>query len=233
MDGAWEVGYFRDVLLGDIDVALDFDGMLILSSADLQLPDQLIALSAEVAWTWRYVNGTALQVGATPGIYSDMEELNFRSFAVPLSVAGVMTLMPELSAIGGLHVRPGFERLLMPIAGVVWQPCDWLRVEATVPEARVLYHWDSQWSVHAGWAWESTTYSIREKGDYNRKKLSFESYRTAVGATYAFSDALRVTGEVGRLTERNVEFKTAPVGMDEEIDIHDELFVRVGIGGPL
>ncbi len=233
VDGAWKLAYFHDVLLGDIDLSLDMDGTLFLRSADLQLPDQLLALAADVGWTWRYINGTALQLRAAPGIYSDIEELNFRSMAMPVSAAGIMTVAPELSAIAGVEVRAGFERWLMPIFGAVWQPANWLRIEATVPEARLECLWSHLWSSHVSWEWESATYRIREKGDYDRKKITLDSYRTAAGVTYAVSDSLHVTGEIGKRTERSVEFKHAPVGMDEEIDIHDGWFLRVGIGGPL
>ncbi len=231
-DGACEMGYFRDVLLGDIDVNLLLDGKIFFSSGRIQLPDQLVVLAADVGWTWRYVNGSALQVRAAPGIYSDIEELNFRSLALPLSAAGVMTFNPQISATVGLQLRPGFERIFLPIIGLVWGPTDWLRVEATLPEAKAICHWNDVWSTYIGWAWESTTYRIREKGDFDRKKMSMEAYRTTVGASYALSHDLRVIGEIGALSERNIEFERRAPGMEKEIDLHSATFVRVGIGGP-
>ena len=231
-DGACELGYFRDVWLGDIDVSLDLDGKVFFSSGGIQLPDQLVVLAADVGWTWRYVNGSALQVRAAPGIYSDIEELSFRSFDMPLSAAGVMTFNPYISATVGLQLRPGFERIFMPIVGLVWGPADWLRVEATLPEAKAICHWNDVWSTYVGWAWESMTYTIREKGDFDRKKMTMENYRTTIGASYAVSDALRVIGEIGALSERTIEFERRAPGMENEIDVHSATFVRVGIGGP-
>ncbi len=231
VDATCDLAYYRDVLLGDIDVSLNVDGSLLFSSGNLQLPDQLLALAPDVGWTWRYINGSAVQVRAAPGIYSDIEELAFRSFALPFSVAGVMTFSPELSATVGMKLRPGFDQLFMPIVGAVWGPSDWLRIEATLPEARVLYYWNSEWRVHLSWAWENMTYSIREKGDYDRKKITFESYRTTAGVTHKLPGDLYVTGEIGLLRGRNVVFERTPAFMADEIDIENAVFTRVGVGG--
>ncbi len=231
-DGSCELGYFRDVLLGDIDVHLDLDGKLFFSSARINLPDQLVALAADSGWTWRYVNGSALQVRIAPGIYSDIEELSLDSFAMPVSAAGVMTFNPQISATVGAQLRLGFERIFMPIIGVVWGPADWLRVEATLPEAKAICHWNDVWSSYVGWAWESTTYTIRDKSNFDRRKMGMEAYRTTVGLSYALSDELRVMGEIGQLSGRTLEFNRRAPGMESEIDIRSATFVRVGIGGP-
>lgn len=230
-EGSSELGYYRDVLLGDIDVRLDVDGMLFLGSADIQLPNQLLALAADVGWTWRYVNGSALQVRVAPGVYSDIEGLSLGSLAMPISAAGVMTFNSEVSATVGMQLRPGFDQIFMPIIGVVWGPADWIRVEATLPEARVIGYWNSEWSGHLAWAWENTTYSIREKGDYDRKKITLESYRTTVGVTRTLPGELSVIGEVGMLSNRSVVFKRAAGSMPRDIDIENALFVRFGLGG--
>ncbi len=232
IDGSLELGYFHDVYCGDIDVGLDLDTTLFLGSAQLQLPDQLVALAVDAGWTWRYINGSAVQVRVAPGIYSDIEELALNSFALPFSVAGVMTFHPTLSGIAGVQMRPWFERFFMPIIGAVWAPADWLRIEATLPEARICYRWDEMWSAHVGWAWESTTYRIREKGSYNRKQITLESYRTAAGVTYSPRDDRRITGEIGLLSNRSIEFEHAAAGLDSDIDVSDEWFFRVGVVGP-
>lgn len=227
-----ELGYYYDVLQGELDLAVDFDGMLLFSSAGLQLPDQLIALALDAGLTWRYINGMALQVRIAPGIYSDLEELRFGSLNMPISVSGIMRLNSDLSAIAGVQVRFWFERELMPIAGLVWGPADWLRIEATLPEAQAVCYFNDRWSANLKWAWESMTYTIREKSDYDREKITFESYRTSLGFSYAVSSALKWTGDIGMITEHGVEFRKAPEDMDDSIDISNEAFVRVGIAGP-
>lgn len=231
LDGAWELAYYRDILSGDIDLGLDFDGMLFFSSAELQLPDQLVVLAADVDWTWRYVNGAAIQVRAAPGIYSDIEELAFRSFAFPFSAAGVMTFSSELSATVGLQVRPGFDQLVMPIIGAVWGPADWIRIEATLPEARLSVRWNDEWSSYLAWAWENTTYSIREKGDYDRKKITLEGYRTSLGVARSLSDSLHFVGEIGMLSDRSIVFERTPGLMPEDIDVESGAIARFGVGG--
>jgi hypothetical protein len=233
LDGEMDLGYYHDIYCGDIDVAFDFSALLFSSSAEIQLPDQLVILAVDAGWTWRYINDMALQVRMQPGIYSDIEEFAFRTLSLPVSVAGVMPLNPELSATAGFQIRPWFDRLLMPILGVVWQPENWIRVEATLPEARVLYYYDAEWSGFLKWAWESTTYAIKEKGDFDRKHLTLESRTTSAGVTYTRPDGLGITGEFGMIMDRKAIFgRRDSSGIPANIPIEDEIFLRVGVGGP-
>ncbi len=232
LNASLELGYYYDVLEGELDMALDFDGTWLLSSAGLQLPDQLVVLALDAGLTWRYMNGVALQVRVAPGIYGDFEEVTIENWNMPISVAGVKRFNSDVSAIAGVQVRFGFERELMPIVGVVWAPSDWLRIEATLPEAKAVYYFNDVWSANVQWAWESMTYNIREKGDYDREKVTFESYRTSLGATYSISDSLKLTGDIGMLRGRGVEFKRTADDMDNSIDISSEAFARVGLAGP-
>jgi len=232
LDGYLKLGYFYDVLAGELDINLDFDGMLFSDSADLQLPNQLMSLALDTGLTWRYLNGMAIQLRVAPGVYSDIESISFDNWYMPFSVAGIKTFNPNLSAIAGIQVRVGFDQLIMPIVGAVWSPDSSFRLEATLPEARAIYYWNTTWTSYLGWTWENTTYSVREKGDYDRDKLTLESYRTYAGTSYAVSDQLRFIGEAGFVSGREITFEDTPEDMDDSIDISSEFFVKLGIGGP-
>ncbi len=232
LDAALELGYFYDILQGELDLALEFDGTMPFSSAGLQLPDQLVAFALDAGLTWRYINGLALQVRVAPGVYTDFEEVTISNWNMPISVAGIMSFNSDVSAIAGAQVRFGFEREIMPIVGVVWAAADWVRIEATLPEASAICYFSDVWSANLSWVWDSMTYKIREKGDYDRDKITLESYRTSMGVSYAISDALKLTGDLGIVTGRKVQFAKTPDGMDDSIDISSEAFVRVGVAGP-
>ena len=232
LDGYLELAYFYDVLSGDLDLNLDFNGTLFLSAAELQLPNQLMALALDTGLTWRYLNGTAIQLRVAPGIYSDVESISFGNWYMPFSLAGIKRFTSTLSGIAGVEIRAGFDRIIMPIAGLVWAPDNSFRLEATLPEAQAIYYWDDIWTSYIGWTWESTTYSIREKSDYDREKITLESYRTFIGTSYAISDQLRLIGEAGITSGRKVIFEETPDDMDDSIDISSDLFIKFGIGGP-
>ncbi len=230
-DAHWAAAYFHDVLLGDIDIGFDGRFRMLTYPARLQLPDRLVALAVDVGWTWRYVNDTALQVRLQPGFYSNMERLEFDALFVPFSAVGVLRLLDSCSAMVGMRIRPGFERVLMPVIGVAWEPVPEVRVEAMLPDSRVEVFWTRDWSTHVRFAWASETYQLHEDGNFQRDAITVEDYRAAVGATRRITDELYVSGEVGTAFGRSIEFR-GKGGPTQSVDIDPSPFVRIALAGP-
>lgn len=232
VDARWDAAYFRDVLYADLDLGLDFAGILVTDSAGLQLPDQLVRLSIDAGLTWRYVGGTALQFRLKPGIYSDFEEISMDSLALPGSLALVQSFHPTVSGILGLEVRPSFETKILPRVGVAWQPADMIRLEAGLPRSRLSCAFNNEWSGHLGFEWQNVSYNLREKGDFDRERIEIEDYRLYGGVTKRMSDALQLTAEVGRLFDRQVEFRYPAADLPRKVDVDNAIYLRVGVGGP-
>ncbi len=225
-----ELLYFRDVLLGDLDLRLDFRSLLPLQRKGLGIQDQLLVMAMDIRWTWRYVNDTALQLRAQPGLYSEIEALTPEALTAPLTFTGMRTFHPTLTALAGISVRHGFDRLLMPVGGVVWQPAASFRVEALSPESRMIWHITPMLSGHLGWLWESSTWRIPEDR-FERKKITLESHRFLVGATRAFNEEFRVSAEMGVLTGRSLKFDRSPPDYAAGEDVDDAVFFRISAGG--
>lgn len=217
--------YFREVLLGDLDIRLHFQSSIPLDGGGLKLPDQLLTVAFDNCWTWRYVNDMAFQWRFEPGFYSALDSLSLESLAMPMTFTGIKTIDSSLSAIAGISVRIGFERVIMPVAGVVWQPTPGFRLEAQVPESRVVYYVQPGWAVHARWVWESMTYQLPDDR-YDRKRVTFEAQRLVLGLTREINPEFRVGGEFGLLSGREIEFGRGGKG-----DVDQALYLRVGIGG--
>lgn len=232
INAAWDFAYFRDIALGDVDLNLRMGSILFLDSAGLQLPDQVAKIALDAGWTWRYPQGMALQVRAMPGIYSDIEAVNTDIIFMPVSCSVVRSFNPQLSGIAGLELRLGFDRKIMPIIGVEWEINDMMRLKARLPESRFIYFIDRDWSTHLGLDWQNTSFSLREKSSYDRKRLTVEDFRGYWGLTRRISDQLQFTGELGWVFDRSVEFKKEVNGQDSDIDIDSTMFVRFALGGP-
>ena len=235
IDADWSLAYFRNILKGDIDLDLDLGCSMFVNSADLQLPDQVVAVVIDTGWTWRYVDGRAFQLRVMPGIYSDFEEVDGDMFSMPLSGAMIKSFNPRLSGILGLQYRPGFERKVMPVVGVDWEMADYLRLEAGLPESRLAYFAGRDWTTYLGLDWRSTSFALREKGSFNRKQITLEDFRIYWGLTYRVSDELYVKGELGRAVSRSIQFKEVQEedpNILDEIDIGSATFVRFGLTGP-
>lgn len=226
------IAFFRDVLMADVDLDLDFNSIVFLKSAGLNLPDQLVELSMDMGWTWRYVNDSALQVRLMPGIYSDIEKIDSDAFFFPFSFAGIGAFHPTLSGIAGLEVRPGFERVVMPILGLEWEIADWLRLRAGLPESRLTYFLDRYWRTYLGLDWRSDTFSLHDGGSVDRDTITIEDFHAYWGLSYSLTDEIQLIGEIGSIFSRGVEFGRQEEGVDDSVDIDKQIFLRMGIGGP-
>jgi len=232
IEADWYFAQLMDIGYGDVDLNMELDLILWGHSAGLHMPDQLLELALDAGWTWRYANGMGFQIRAMPGIYSDMEELSSEMFYMPFSFAVVHAFDPALSGIAGAVVRPSFNRVVMPMIGVEWEVSDAWRVQARIPESRVTWFADPCFSVHLGMEWRNTTFALRERGRFDREEISLEDYRAYIGAAYRYSDQLELTGDIGTIFGRNVEFEDDAHAFDGEIDISSDMFVRLGIVGP-
>lgn len=233
IDGDWNnLAYFHDVLAGDMDLDMMLRSIVFLRAADIQLPNQLIALGFSAGWTWRYIDGIAFQVRVDPGIYSDLESMGGDDFYMPFSLSFFRAFQPDLAGVAGLQIRPGFDRLIMPLIGLDWELNEHLRLSARLPQSRIQVYFNKTWMAHAGFEWNNLSYTLGEYGSYRRGMITYEDYRLSVGVTYRLSDDFQVTGEAGRSFNRSVEFEDEAPGLRSNIDIERAPFLRIGIGGP-
>jgi len=232
IDGDWAFAYYRDVFCGDIDLNLRFDAMVLFGSAGLQLPDQVGKIALDAGWTWRSREGTAAQIRLLPGLYSDLEEIDAEAFSLPFSLALIRAFNPCLSGIAGVEIRPDFDRIVMPLVGIEWEIWEAVRLEARLPESRLVYFVTQDWSTYLGFEWQSMSYALRKQGWYDRKLITFEDFRIWWGLAHFISDELQLIGEVGSTFERSVEFEGEILDLDNDVHISKATFVRFALSGP-
>jgi len=232
LDVNWSLAYFRDIARSDLSLGLSWQTRVFPSSTRLQLPDQLTSIALDSVMTWRYDTGQALQVSASPGIYSDGEEFGGGMFLAPFSCSLIHASHRRLSTQVGLLFRPGFEQTVMPLINVKCELDDFWLIEAGLPVTRVSYLVDRDWTAYGGFEWENTTFAIREKSDYNRDRATIEDFRLYAGAAYQVSDQCRAALDGGVIFGRSVEFKREVQGLDSDVGIDSALFVRLSIVAP-
>jgi hypothetical protein len=230
-EGHWTMGYFRDILYGDMDMALATELQVFGSTASIHLPNQLLALYLDLGWTWRYINDTAVRLRFQPGTYSDIEQIDAGNLRMPILLEGIKRFNPTTSAVLGGTVRAGFDLPFMPSLGVVWQPSPRTRLEALLPKARLLYHLNQRVSLQGDFEWRNGTYNLRESG-YTRSEITQNDLRVGAGAIYSLSDDLHLVADIGYVFNRTVKFdKTAP-NIEDEIDVDPAPYASIGFRGP-
>jgi len=230
----WEFAYFRDIAYGDVDLKFKFRSSLFLDSTQLQLPDQVAVIAVDAGWTGRRSDGMAFQVRAQPGVYSDVEDLDADTLYMPVSCALIRTFDPQLAGIVGLQLRIGFDREIMPIIGVDWEIADFLELEARLPESRLICAFNREWTSELGLGWQDTSFSLREKGSFDRQQISLADFRWYWGLTHRASDDLLLSFEVGSVFNRQVRFKRDAEGSDlpRDIDPSNAAYVKFALGCP-
>lgn len=231
IDANWEVAYFRDILMGDIELDVRIESDIFMDSTRLQLPNQVAVLAMDTAWTCRRADGTALRLGLMPGVYSDLEEIDGNVLYMPFSFALIRSFTPDLAGIAGFDARLGFDRVFMPIIGLTWNPADRIKVKAQLPESRVQVYLNRAWSTELGLAWQNMSYSLREKGDYNRDQITLQDLRFYWGLTHRMLDDVQVSLQVGSVFGRQVDFDEAVEGVEEDVEPDNAYFLRVALGG--
>lgn len=232
VNGDWAVGYFWDVLQGDIDVNARLRGLVFMDEAGaLNLPSQLAQIALNAGWTWRFANQTAFLLRAYPGIYSDLEEADINIFYMPMSAAFVSSLGNGLSGILGMEARPGFDRPVMPIIGITWQPDPSLRIEAGVPESRCTYIFNDILSGHLGLDWRSTTFSVKDSNDIGRDRITIEDIHVYGGVEAKTSTQISFVADAGAIASRRVKSDAEEAGVEDSVKGDVVPFIRLGMKG--
>ena len=233
-DAQWEFAYFRDIWGGDVDLDAVINARVFSDRSFLRMPDQLINIYLDAGWARRYENNLGCQIRLRPGLYSDFEQFTGKALAVPARLMGVYTISPDMSVVLGADVRFGFERVVMPVAGLTWAPSDTVRIDARVPEARLGWYFDADWIFEAGWLWRSDSYQIRESNQLDREMFTMEEQRAYLGLTHWMSDFLSLSLQAGLVFDRTMEFKKQDTvfNLPRKSEIDDAFFVSLTIGGP-
>jgi hypothetical protein len=233
LEGYWGFARFWDILAADVDLAVRAKYTSVSGSTAVDLPSHLVRISLDAGCAWRFGGGFAAQLKLYPGLYSDFQEFGSGAWNIPFSVGAILAVNPRFSEMIGLEIRPGFRKTVMPLLGVVWAIDDRTRLDIRVPESRFLYYLGQGWSTHLGFKWENLSFAVDE-GDYRAgiDRVTLEDFRLFGGVTWQLSDDLRLTGEIGRVFGRSIEFDEPLIGTDSDFDIGSATFLKFTLGGP-
>ena len=229
--GHWAFAHFWDVLFGDVDVMLRLNSTILSESAGADLPSQLSRVAIDAGWTGRFSDGYSLQARILPGIYNDFREFGGDALYMPVSLAVIKAFDSKLSGIFGVEVRPGFDQQIMPLIGVGCMLNDRTRLDARLPESRIVYYLGRGWSTHAGFIWQNMSYGIHPD-DAGVNQMTVEDVRLFCGTTFRLSDNLQLSGEVGRVLGRTIAYENTDNNAGGKFDLEDAMLVRFTFGGP-
>ncbi len=232
--GRWEGAYFHAVGMGDIDLAVWTDYRHLQRSGGESLPDRTAgvgALALDAGWTWRYINDTALQLRMRPGLYTDFSRLSLRGLYAPVALTGIWRVSDTLSAKAGVDMRLGYQDLWVPLAGIAWEPSDWLRMDLMVPESRLAVRWSPVWRSHLVLGRWSDSYAQTSGLSQSPHRVTFKDYRVTSGVTRMINEELSITFDLGWSYDRRIRFDGGS-GSDRNVYADDTLYMGISLAGP-
>ncbi len=229
---------FKNVLGSDIRLSLDPGVRFFIDDFNNDIiPGVLATLPLSVGVSWRFINNWSLELGAAPGIYGDVEAIGSDMFSIPFSGCLYFALAPEISFKAGVEIRPGWEQVAMPLAGLAWQPADSVYLEFGVPRSMLLLK-SGFISLFGKAEWENKTYVMEgekasdEKGStfLSPESVTFDAWRIGGGLAIDFSDRFRMSFEAGYMLGQELEFK---LGDKTETGEYDSPYFGVTISTSL
>ena len=163
-----------------------------------------------------------VQLGITPGLYTDFRNLSAESFRVPARLFGSYVFGPKLIVLGGLVYTAQPNLPFIPAAGFLWKPSERWRLEAIAPRPRLVYTASDRLQVYALFSFDSSTYAIESiTGD---ELLQYRDFRVALGGEWTTKGKLRIFSEAGTAFSRRLDLERQP-----DRNVEPGIFVRAGL----
>ncbi len=150
-----------------------------------------------------------------PGFYTE-EHIGINSFDAPVTAGRIFVLQEDrlyfLVGAQSAFLRGGYP--IVPFAGVIWMPCDKLRLMAVPPEPRLIYSPTKNLDVWvggeiAGGSFRTDRDSTIRPTKLNGAQVDYEDYRAGVGLIYSPGNRVTLNFGGGYSIERGFKFHRA------------------------
>lgn len=189
------------------------------------LPSMLLELPVEGSMVWRFVNGWSFEAACAPGLYGDIGAMG-ASVAFPFRGVFYYSLNPSFAFRGGCEVRPGWDYLLKPVAGLSWSPGEVFYLEFGVPRT-LLGARLGPVTVFGKVDWVNLSYAM-DGGEGKPDELALNEWRLSAGVSADFGDD-RIFGlEIGKTIER--ELKAHGSEGESTLPVDDAVFFGLSFG---
>jgi hypothetical protein len=179
------------------------------------IPNHLQALAGVVGVDYMHGEDVGAFLQFRPGFYFE-NDINISSFDVPISAGTIFVVKEDkLYLFAGARASflyGGFP--VLPLAGVIWIPCDHVRLMGVVPEPRLVYSPNKNLNVWvggelAGGSFRTDRNEGIQPGKLRGAQVDFADYRAGVGVNYTISNNFTANFGAGYSIQRNFDYARA------------------------
>lgn len=185
------------------------------ATAGAFLPERLQAVALHLSGSRRLSDTWTVTLTLRPGLYGDFEDIDSKSFNVPLLAAASYAKSRDVVWLFGLRVDAYAEHPVLPLAGVRWRFApDW-SLNLTYPRAGVQWRVNDALNLDASASFQGGTYRISENlgippslttGRLANTFLDYREIRVGLGADFALAPHLWLRVDVGAFVDREFDY---------------------------
>lgn len=199
------------------------------------LPDRLQAYAIHLSGSRRLNEQWTATLTLRPGLYGDLEDIDSKTFNVPLLLAASYATSRDLVWLIGLRADAYAEHPVLPLAGVRWRFApDW-SLNLTFPRAGVQWRVRPGFSLDASASVQGGTFRISENlgtpaglatGRLANTFLDYREVRAGVGAELSVSEHTSLRLDVGTFLDREFDYFDRNYALDGDSGTYVTLGLR-------
>ncbi|MEO8440548.1 MAG: hypothetical protein ABI540_10055 [Spartobacteria bacterium] len=184
-------------------------------STSAPVPNHLQSMAGVVGLDYMHGKDVGAFIQFRPGFYTQ-SDIGISSFDVPITLGRIFVVSEDkfyifLGAYASF-LRGGFP--VLPLAGVIWIPCENWRVMGVLPDPKVIYSVNKRLDLWAGGEVVGGSYRTDRRDGIQPAKLNgtqvdFSDYRAGVGLNYSVSDQISFQLAAGYSIQRQFDFGRA------------------------
>lgn len=194
--------------------ALTYTATILDQTTGTPLPDQLNDLGVRLGLSHRFTSEWSASVSATPGLYGDFEDVDGKTFNVPVLALATYRQSPELVWAFGARVNAYSDYPVLPIAGVRWQFAPGWSFDVGVPRTGVSWQVMEDLTLRGSLTFQGGTYRITENlgvpANSTRRLantfLDYREFRVGLGAELALGERSSLGFDVGAMLDRTFDY---------------------------
>lgn len=188
------------------------------------LPNTLQAANLVVGLDTQFSDSILVRFEAQPGIYgAGMDDLEWDDANIPFIIGGTYIYSPNLQFVLGVGVDVNRKYPVVPGGGIRWKIASQWVLNAVLPEPRLEYELNPQFTLYAGAVIKSQTFRMSDgigtaggAPELDRAVLNYTEVRTGLGFDWKITPAITLTAEGGYLPYREFDFHRTEIRYHHE-----------------
>ena len=194
------------------------------------LPPRVYSTYLQFRWLPKLSEKWRLDVGVSPGLYSDFEVEESDAFRLTGRGIGIYTWSDRLMLAGGVLYLDRPDISILPVGGLIWTPNDDWKLELIFPKPKIARRlsryqnlFEEEYWVYLSAEFGGDSWAI-ERADLTTDQFVYRDYRAMLGFQRKVIGGFSTHIEFGYVFNRRVEYTSAT----PDFEPNDTLMLRLG-----